>query len=112
LDYEREGRNADRFRENCKSEEFLYMPTVYWEYTTRRLMVQERIEGIKVDNIEKLDREGYDRDEIAMYAAQFVIKEVLEDGFFHADPHPGNMFILPGNRIGLMDFGTVGYLQR
>ncbi len=111
LDYEREGRNADRFRENFESEEFLYIPTVYWEYTTSRLMVQERIEGIKADDIERLDKEGYDRDEIAMHAARFVIKEVLEDGFFHADPHPGNMFILPGNRIGLMDFGTVGYLD-
>ncbi|MFN2189631.1 MAG: ABC1 kinase family protein, partial [Candidatus Promineifilaceae bacterium] len=111
LDYEREGRNADRFRENFESEEFLYIPKVYWEYTTRRVMVQERISGIKADNIEKLDREGYDRDQIAMFAAQFIIKEVLEDGFFHADPHPGNLFILPENHIGLMDFGTVGYLD-
>jgi ubiquinone biosynthesis protein len=111
LDYEREGRNADRFRENFEEEEFLYIPKVYWEYTTRCLMVQERIEGIKVDNVERLDQEGYDRDRIARHAAHFVIKEVLEDGFFHADPHPGNMFILPGDVIGLMDFGTVGYLD-
>jgi len=111
LDYEREGRNADRLRENFETEEYLYIPTVYWEYTTQRIMVQERIEGIKTDDIERLDREGYDRDEIAMHAARFVIKEILEDGFFHADPHPGNLFILPGNRIGLMDFGTVGYLD-
>ncbi len=111
LDYEREGRNADRFQENFKNEDYLYIPKVYWELTTQRIIVQERIEGIKVDNIERLDAEGYDRDRIAMHAARFVIKEVFEDGFFHADPHPGNIFVLPGNVLGLMDFGSAGYLD-
>lgn len=111
LDYIREGRNADRFRENFREEDHLYVPTVYWDYTSSKLLVQERIRGIKPDNIERLDAEGYDREEIAMHAARFVIKEVLEDGYFHADPHPGNMVILPGNLIGLIDFGTVGYLD-
>jgi ubiquinone biosynthesis protein len=111
LDYEREGRNADRFQENFKDEDYLYIPKVYWELTTQRVIVQERIEGIKVDNIERLDAEGYDRDLIAMHAARFVIKEVFEDGFFHADPHPGNIFVLPGNVLGLMDFGSAGYLD-
>lgn len=111
LDYEREGRNADRFRENFASEAYLFIPKVYWEHTTRCMIVQERIEGIKVVDIERLDAEGYDRDLIARHAARFMIKEVLEDGFFHADPHPGNIFILPGDIIGLMDFGTVGYLD-
>jgi predicted unusual protein kinase regulating ubiquinone biosynthesis (AarF/ABC1/UbiB family) len=110
LDYGREGRNADRFRSNFSDEAHIYVPKIYWRYSTRRVLIQERISGIKADNIERLDAEGYDRDEIAMHAARFVIKEVLEDGYFHADPHPGNMVILPGNVIGLMDFGTVGYL--
>jgi ubiquinone biosynthesis protein len=111
LDYEREGRNADRFRENFQEEDYLYIPNVYWEYTTPRIMVQERISGIKASDIDLLDASGYDRNQIAMHAAKFIIKEVLQDGFFHADPHPGNMFIMPGNIIGLMDFGTVGYLD-
>ncbi len=110
LDYGAEGRNADRFRSNFSDEPHIYVPKIYWRYSTRRVLIQERISGIKADNIERLDAEGYDRDEIAMRAARFVIKEVLEDGYFHADPHPGNMVILPGNVIGLMDFGTVGYL--
>ena len=111
LDYDREGRNADRFRENFKDEDFVYIPRVYWEYTTALMMVQERIHGIKISDIEALDAQGYDRHQIALHTAKFVIKEVLEDGFFHADPHPGNIFILPGEILGLMDFGTVGYLN-
>ncbi|WP_374689375.1 ABC1 kinase family protein, partial [Promineifilum sp.] len=111
LDYVREGRNADRFRENFETEDHLYVPRVYWEYTTRRLIVQERIRGIKIDDLAALAAGGYDRERIAHHAARLIIKEVLEDGFFHADPHPGNMIVLPGEAIGLIDFGTVGYLD-
>jgi len=111
LDYGREGRNADRFRENFADEDYIYVPTVEWDLSSRRLLVQERIDGIKADNIVAMDAAGYDREKIAMNAAQFIIKEVLEDGFFHADPHPGNLVIMPGEVIGLMDFGTVGYLD-
>jgi ubiquinone biosynthesis protein len=111
LDYQREARNADRFRANFAEEDHLYVPKTYWDYTTQRVLVQERIHGIKADNIQQLDAEGYDRNRIAMHAARLVIKEVMEDGFFHADPHPGNMVIMPGEVIGLMDFGTVGYLD-
>ncbi len=111
LDYRREGRNADRFRDNFAEEGHLYVPQIYWEYTSRRVLVQERIHGIKADDIDAIDDAGLDRDRIAMHAARFVIKEVLEDGYFHADPHPGNLLIMPGEVIGLMDFGTVGYLD-
>lgn len=111
LDYRREGRNADRFRENFEGETYLYVPRVYWDYTTRRLMVQERLRGIKIDDLAALDAAGYDRHRIALHASRLVIREVLEDGFFHADPHPGNLLILPGEVLGLIDFGTVGYLD-
>ena len=111
LDYRREGRNADRFRENFADEEYIYVPRVYWELTTRRLMVQERLRGIKIDDLAALDAAGLDRHRIAMHASRLIIKEVLDDGFFHADPHPGNMLILPGEVIGLIDFGTVGFLD-
>lgn len=112
LDYRREGRNADRFRANFARETHLYVPQVNWDYTTRRVLVQERIEGIKIDDIEALEAAGYDRHRLALHSARFIIKEVLEDGFFHADPHPGNLIVMPGEVIGLMDFGTVGYLSR
>ena len=111
LDYRREARNAERFHENFDGEEHLYVPRVYWEYTTGRVLVQERIEGIKIDDLPQLEAAGLDRDRIALHAARLFIQEVLIDGFFHADPHPGNMLIMPGEVIGLMDFGTVGYLD-
>jgi ubiquinone biosynthesis protein len=111
LDYNREGRNTDSFRENFKDESYVYVPKVYWKYTSRRILVLERIEGIKIDNIEGLDEAGYDREKISLNAARLFIKEVLEDGFFHADPHPGNMLIMPDEVLGLMDFGTMGFLD-
>jgi len=111
LDYRREGRNADRFRENFEGADFVRVPRVYWEYTTRRLMVQERLRGIKIDDLDALDAAGRDRHRIALHASRLIVQEVLEDGFFHADPHPGNMLILADEVIGLIDFGTVGFLD-
>ena len=111
LDFYREAHNAKRFRRNFADNPYLYVPEVSWEFTTRRVLVMERIDGIKIDNISALDGAGYDRQEIASHAAQMVLKEVLEDGFFHADPHPGNFVVMPGEVIGAMDFGMVGHLS-
>lgn len=111
LDYRREGRNADRFRENFVHESHLYIPHVYWEYSSQCVLVLERIHGIKIDDLPALDEAGYDRHWIALHSARVIIKEVLEDGFFHADAHPGNYIVMPGEVIGVMDFGMVGYLR-
>jgi len=111
LDFYREGRNADRFRANFANEPYLHIPRVYWDFTTRRMLVLERISGIKIDDIEALDAAGYNRSRIGLHAAHMIIKEVLDDGFFHADPHPGNFAIMPGEIIGAMDFGMVGHLS-
>ncbi|MCB0018395.1 MAG: AarF/ABC1/UbiB kinase family protein [Anaerolineales bacterium] len=111
MDYRREGRNADRFRANFSGETRLYVPRIHWDYSTRRVLVLERIRGIKIDDIAALNAAGYDRRQVALNSAAIIIKEVLEDGFFHADPHPGNFMILPGEAIGAMDFGMVGHLD-
>lgn len=110
LDYRREGHNADRFRENFAEETSLYIPRVHWDYTTRRVLVLERIYGIKIDDVDALDAAGHDRLEVAKRSARMITKEILEDGFFHADPHPGNFVVMTDNVIGLMDFGMVGHL--
>ncbi|MEA3377534.1 MAG: AarF/ABC1/UbiB kinase family protein [Chloroflexota bacterium] len=112
LDFHREGYNADRFRENFADEPYLYIPRVHWDLTTRRVLVLERISGIKISDIQALDSANYDRQRIGEHAARMIIKEVLEDGFFHADPHPGNFYVMPDEVIGAMDFGMVGYLSR
>jgi ubiquinone biosynthesis protein len=111
LDYRREGYNAERFRMNFAKESFLYVPKVYWEYTTPRVLVLERIRGIKIDDLQALDVAEFDRHKIALNAAHLIVKEILEDGFFHADPHPGNLLIMPNEIIGAMDFGMVGHLK-
>ena len=110
LDFTLEQRNAEFFRENFYGSSEVYIPKVYAQFTTKRLLVLERLHGIKVDNIERLEQVGYDRHELAVRSARLVIKEILEDGFFHADPHPGNLLVLSGGMIGVMDFGMVGWL--
>lgn len=112
LDYQREGRNADRLRASFASEpNILYIPKVYWELSTQQVLVLERIYGVKINDIAGLDAAGYDRHKVALHSAQAMIKQAMEDGFFHADPHSGNYIIMPGEVIGLVDFGKVGYLR-
>ncbi|MCS7209644.1 MAG: AarF/ABC1/UbiB kinase family protein [Fimbriimonadales bacterium] len=111
LDYRRELRNAEQFRRNFEGESEVHIPQFYAELCTERLLVMERLQGIKVDEVDALRAAGHDTREIALRASRLIIKEVLEDGFFHADPHPGNYLILPDGRIGVLDFGMVGVLN-
>ena len=111
LNYVREGRNADRFRENMAELPFVYVPRVYWEFTSERVLVLERIRGIKIDDVEAIRAAGMDPGRIILHAADMIVKQALIDGFFHADPHPGNFYVLPGHTIAMVDFGLVGYLS-
>ena len=107
-DYIQEGRNAERFSANFAGDDSVYFPRVYWGETTRRVLTLERIDGIKVDDLGALDAAGLDRRQVAINGARMVLKMIFRDRFFHADPHPGNFFIQPGERIGVVDFGMVG----
>lgn len=111
MDYRREGRSADRLRKNFEGWTQVYFPRVYWAYSTPQVLVMERIRGIKIDDLPALEAAGIDRKNVARYAAQTIVKEVLEDGFFHADPHPGNFVVMPGNVLGVMDFGMMGVVD-
>lgn len=112
LDFTNEARSANRIRDNLQTLEWLVIPAVYTEFSSAALCVQEFIDGIPSRQVERLDAEGYDRRVIARRGALAAWKMVLEDGLFHADPHPGNFLILPGNRIAMLDFGMVGKLSR
>lgn len=112
LDFTSESRNADRIRQNMKGLKWLVVPKVYWEYTSAVLSVQEYIEGIPARQTDRIEDAGLDRKLIARRGATAAWKMALEDGFFHADPHPGNFLILPGNRIAMLDYGMVGKLTR
>jgi ubiquinone biosynthesis protein len=112
LDYIREGRNAERFAVNCADDPFsIHIPCIYWEATTERVLTLERIRGIKINDLGALDAAGIDRPALAERAVRIILKMILEDGFYHADPHPGNFFIEPDGRIGLIDYGMVGIVD-
>jgi len=109
LDYTIEGRNADRLRLMI-AEEGVEIPLVYWELTTRRVVTLSDLKGIKLTEPERLKACGYDLGSIAERIVQVYLKQVFIHGIFHADPHPANILVCDG-RIGLVDFGVVGYLS-
>jgi ubiquinone biosynthesis protein len=108
LDYLREGRNAERFAANFAQDDEVHIPRVFWETTTSRVLTLERIRGIKIDDTQALDEAGIDRRALAELATRVTAQMVFEDGFFHADPHPGNFFVEPAGQLGIIDFGMVG----
>ncbi len=111
LDYLREGRNAERFAENFADDPAVRIPRVFWETTTSRILTLERLRGVKVSDRAALITGGVDPRSLAERATQVTARMIFEHGFFHADPHPGNLFIEADGRIGLVDFGMVGELD-
>ncbi|MBJ6725886.1 ABC1 kinase family protein [Geomesophilobacter sediminis] len=110
LDLSREGHTIEKIRDNFQGDATLYFPKVYWEATARGVLTIEYVAGIKVNDNAALDAAGLNRREIARRGAHAFLKMVLNHGFFHGDPHPGNVLILPQNVICLLDFGMVGRL--
>lgn len=110
MDFSREGHTIDRFAGNFAEDSTVHVPTVFWEQTAESVLTMERVRGIKVSELELLDEQGYDRKLIAARGADCLLKQVLVHGFFHGDPHPGNIFILDGNTICMLDYGMVGRL--
>ncbi|ACH37923.1 quinone biosynthesis kinase AarF, putative [Citrifermentans bemidjiense Bem] len=111
MDLSREGHAIERIRDNFKGGPDLYFPQVYWEATAKGVLTTEYVDGIKVSDICAIEKAGLDRREIARRGATAFLKMVLEHGFFHGDPHPGNVMILPNNVICLLDYGMVGRLD-
>jgi len=111
LDLAAECRNAERVAHSFRERPEIVVPRVYWDWTGERMNVQAYIDGIPSRDLEAMDRAGLDRRVLASRGAQAVLKMVIEDGFFHADPHPGNVFYLPENRIAFIDFGMAGHLS-
>jgi ubiquinone biosynthesis protein len=111
LDLAAECRNAERVAQRFRDDPSIVVPQVYWDWTGERVNVQAYVEGTPSRDLEALAAAGLDRRVLAHRGAQAMLKMVLEDGFFHADPHPGNVFYLPGNRVALIDFGMAGHLS-
>ncbi len=111
LDLAAECRHAERIAHNLASLPDVVIPRVHWAHSGERVNVQDFIDGTPGEDLARIDREGFDRKLLAQRGARAVLKMIVEDGFFHADPHPGNVFYLPGNRLAFIDFGMVGRLS-
>jgi predicted unusual protein kinase regulating ubiquinone biosynthesis (AarF/ABC1/UbiB family) len=112
IDYLNEGRNADTFRRNFRRENWVKVPRVYWRYASPRALTLEYIPGIKISHYEALEAAGLDRKILAQLGARAYLQQLLNDGFFHADPHPGNLAVSPeGGELIFYDFGMMGQVQ-
>jgi ubiquinone biosynthesis protein len=112
MDYTLEATSMERVARSFLLDETIYIPKVYREATTERVLTTEFVDGIKVSLLDRLDEHGYDRHLITRRGADILLTQIFEHGFFHADPHPGNLFVLPNNMICLLDFGMMGTVDR
>ncbi len=108
LNFMTEGHNAEQVAANFEDNDQIVIPKIYWEWTRQRINVQAFVDGIPGVNVQAIDAAGMDRKRIAQTGASAVLKMIMMDGLFHADPHPGNFFILPGERVAFIDFGMIG----
>lgn len=106
-----EGQNIDTFRNYFQDDLNIKLPIVYWKYSTESILVTEFINGIKISELLKKNVSDIDPKQVTINAANSLMKQIFEIGIFHADPHPGNIFVLPGNVIAPIDFGNVGRLD-
>ncbi|MCD4654102.1 AarF/ABC1/UbiB kinase family protein, partial [bacterium] len=112
LDYTLEASQTERFARQFEDEPEVYIPRVYRETTTLRVLTVEYIRGVKASDIDRLEKEGFDRCKIARQGLLLIMQQIFIHGFFHADPHPGNVFILQDNVICYIDFGMMGRLNQ
>ena len=111
MDFLREAENASRFRANFEGSRELYVPKVFLHLTTEQVLVMEYLEGARIDDLDRLREAGVDLDKLARRGSEVLFKMILTDGFFHADPHPGNFLVLSNGQLGFVDFGVVGRIR-
>ncbi len=111
MDYTQEGRNAERFESLYGYMEDIYVPTIYWEYTARRVLTMEWIEGTKLTDLETIAQKGLDATYLVNVGVQCSLRQLLEHGFFHADPHPGNLLATPDGKLAYLDFGMMSNMK-
>jgi len=111
MDYAQEAHNAEIFRKNFARWKEVYVPQVYHIFSGQKSIVMEYIPGLKVTDVDELKAAGIDPKQVVRLLARTYLKQLLEDGFFHADPHPGNLRVMPDGRLAFFDFGMVGRLE-
>lgn len=109
--YNQEGRNADKFQKLYGYIEEIYVPKIYWEYTGKRVLTMEWIEGTKLTDIEAVQAQGIDATHLVEVGVECSLRQLLEHGFFHADPHPGNLLAMADGRLAYLDFGMMSRIK-
>jgi predicted unusual protein kinase regulating ubiquinone biosynthesis (AarF/ABC1/UbiB family) len=112
IDYQNEGRNAEKFAANFQDDPTVKVPSIYWRYSSHKVLTLEWINGIKLTDLEAIKAAGLDRDRLIRAGVISGLRQLLEFGFFHADPHPGNLFALPDGRMAFIDFGMMDQLTQ
>lgn len=112
IDYQNEGLNAEKFAANFQDDSTVKVPSIYWRYSSHTVLTLEWINGIKLTDIDAIKRAGLDRDKLIETAVRSSLRQLLEFGFFHADPHPGNLFALADGRMAFIDFGMMDQLTQ
>ena len=111
INYRQEGRNAEKFGQLYGYIEEIYVPKIYWEYTGRRVLTMEWISGTKLTDIEAVQAQGIDATHLVEVGVECSLRQLLEHGFFHADPHPGNLLAMPDGRLAYLDFGMMSRIK-
>ncbi|XP_023543831.1 protein ACTIVITY OF BC1 COMPLEX KINASE 8, chloroplastic-like isoform X1 [Cucurbita pepo subsp. pepo] len=113
IDYTKEAANAERFASNFKNSDYVKVPSILWDYTTPQVLTMEYVPGIKINKVKALDQLGIDRKRLGRYAVESYLEQILSHGFFHADPHPGNIAVddVNGGRLIFYDFGMMGSIS-
>ena len=114
IDYMNEGTNAELFRKNFAGTPWVKVPEVFWEKSGQRVLCMEYCPGLKINRVEEIERRGLDRALLARYSVEAYLQQILRYGFFHADPHPGNIAVddgAPGGRLIFYDFGMMGTIR-
>ncbi|ESR61056.1 hypothetical protein CICLE_v10014451mg [Citrus x clementina] len=111
IDYINEGKNADRFRRDFRNIKWVRVPLVFWDYTATKVLTLEYVPGVKINELKALDLQGYNRSQIASRAIEAYLNQILKTGFFHADPHPGNLAVDLDEALIYYDFGMMGEIK-
>ncbi|MGF9712066.1 2-polyprenylphenol 6-hydroxylase [Paenibacillus naphthalenovorans] len=111
LDYTMESRNAEKIAKQFGNDPAIYVPKVFLEYSAKKVLTMEYVDGVKLNEPDKLKQYGYNPKNLAERLAKAIFHQIFNNGFFHGDPHPGNVLVLPGEVIAFIDFGMVGRLS-
>jgi len=111
MDYTCEGANAEKFAQYYGNLPGIYIPKIYWQYTAKRVLTMEWIEGIKLTELDRLQKLGFNSRQIVEVGVQCSLRQLLDQGFFHADPHPGNLLVMEDGRLAYLDFGMMSQVS-